>query len=225
MKSLLIFDLDGTLLNTIADLGEACNTALAQYGYPTHRADEYPHLVGNGVNKLIERALPEGEKSEENILRLRSVFVPYYNAHLREHTQPYEGMVEVVRSLRECGYRLAVASNKYDAAAKQLVRHYFGEQFDLVYGEREGVRRKPDPQIVYDIMQALRVGREGVLYAGDSDVDMQTAHNAGVDAVGCSWGFCERGRLEEMSPKYLIDSPMELLEIARSKENGGKDTD
>lgn len=218
MKSLLIFDLDGTLLNTIADLGEACNAALMKYGYPTHQADEYPHLVGNGVNKLIERALPEGEKSEENILRLRSVFVPYYNAHLCVHTHPYEGMEDVVKELRRSGYRLAVASNKYDAAAKSLVGHYFGEQFDLVYGEREGVRRKPDPQIVYDIMQALRSKREEVLYAGDSDVDMQTAKNAGVDAVGCSWGFCEKDRLEEASPKYLIDSPKELLEIVRTKE-------
>ncbi len=218
MKSLLIFDLDGTLLNTIADLGEACNAALAKYGYPTHKAAEYPHLVGNGVNKLIERALPEGEKSEENILRLRAVFVPYYNAHLCVHTQPYEGIEEVVKALRGCGYRLAVASNKYDAAAKSLVSHYFGGQFDLVYGEREGVRRKPDPQIVYDIMQALQKKREEVLYVGDSDVDMQTAKNAGVDAVGCSWGFCARERLEKAGQKYLIDNPRELLEIVRVKK-------
>ncbi len=213
MKRLIIFDLDGTLLNTIDDLGAACNEALGAFGYPKHQAEEYPKLVGNGVNKLIERALPNGEKSEANILRLREIFIPYYDAHNCVHTKPYEGIEEVVRTAKERGYRLAVASNKYDEAAKALTRHYFGEAFDVVFGEREGVPRKPAPQVVFDIMQTLDIQRDEVLYVGDSGVDMQTATNAGVEAVGCSWGFCERKVLEESRPKYLIDSPLELLNI------------
>lgn len=213
MKRAIIFDLDGTLLDTILDLGEACNAALTHYGFPSHGLDEYPHLVGNGVNKLIERALPAGHKDEETVLRLREVFTPYYDEHKCVHTRPYEGMEAVIKELKKRGYKLAVASNKYNAATQALVKHYFGDQFDIVFGEREGIRRKPDPQIVNDIIETLGIKREEVLYVGDSDVDMQTARNAGVDSAGCSWGFCERDVLSKERPNYLIDSPMELLDI------------
>ncbi|MCM1034822.1 MAG: HAD family hydrolase [Paludibacter sp.] len=216
MKKVLIFDLDGTLLNTIADLGVACNTALRHYGFPEHSAAEYPLLVGNGVNKLIERALPEGKKTEENIQRLREVFIPYYDSHNRCHTIPYEGICETLLQLKQMGHKLAVASNKYDAAAQQLVSHYFPGIFDAVAGERDGVPRKPNPQIVYNLQQELNISaedKEKVLYIGDSDVDMQTAKNAGLTAVGCTWGFCSRERLQNEHPDYLIDSPAEILSL------------
>ena len=136
---LVIFDLDGTLLNTIADLGTACNHALKALGYPTHSLDEYPRLVGNGVNKLIERALPAEAKTSCNrthelIQRMRSEFIPYYNAHNLDLTRPYEGIVEMLGALKADGHRLAVASNKYQEATAKLVAHFFPETFDVVYG-------------------------------------------------------------------------------------------
>ena len=147
----IIFDLDGTLLNTINDLGYACNHALEACGFPTHPIEEYPRLVGNGVNKLIERALPEGEKTEETVLRVREFFVPYYDAHNCDYTHPYDGIPELLATLLSQGHHLAVASNKYQAATEKIVAHFFPGIFDIVLGERTGIPRKPDPQIVYDI--------------------------------------------------------------------------
>lgn len=212
MKPVCIFDLDGTLLNTIADLGVACNHALEQAGFPLHPLAEYPHLVGNGVNRLIERALPEGAKTEENVLRLREVFIPYYDTHNCVHTQPYEGIGGVLQELKQRGWLLAVASNKYQAATEQLVHHFFGDLFDVVLGERTGCPRKPDPQIVRDILAAIGGSRK-VWYIGDSDVDMQTAQNAGVSAIACTWGFCSRETLLAYHPAHLIDSPLQILSI------------
>ena len=213
--SLVIFDLDGTLLNTIDDLGYACNHALEACGFPTHTIEEYPRLVGNGVNKLIERALPEGQKDEETVLRVRAHFVPYYNAHNCDFTRPYDGIPELLESLKARGCMLAVASNKYQAATEKIVSHFFPGVFDVVLGEREGVPRKPDPQIVRDIEAKLQRDKEpstySVLYVGDSLVDQATAANAGVPFVACSWGFVARERLEEAKCEHIIDAPMELI--------------
>ena len=213
--SLVIFDLDGTLLNTIDDLGYACNHALEACGFPTHAIEEYPRLVGNGVNKLIERALPEGQKDEETVLRVRAHFVPYYNAHNCDFTRPYDGIPELLESLKARGCMLAVASNKYQAATEKIVSHFFPGVFDVVLGEREGVPRKPDPQIVRDIETKLQRDKipstYSVLYVGDSLVDQATAANAGVPFVACSWGFVAREKLVEAGCEHIIDSPRELL--------------
>lgn len=213
--SLVIFDLDGTLLNTIDDLGYACNHALEACGFPTHAIEEYPRLVGNGVNKLIERALPEGQKDEETVLRVRAHFVPYYNAHNCDFTRPYDGIPELLESLKARGCMLAVASNKYQAATEKIVSHFFPGVFDVVLGEREGVPRKPDPQIVRDIEAKLQRDKVpstySVLYVGDSLVDQATAANAGVPFVACSWGFVAREKLVEAGCEHIIDSPRELL--------------
>lgn len=210
----IIFDLDGTLINTIADLGLACNHALACAGYPTHELAEYPHLVGNGVNKLIERALPISAKqnkqqTEADIQRLRKDFIPYYNAHNCDHTVPYEGMKEVLATLKQRGAKLAVASNKYQEATRKIIDHYFPNTFDVVFGEREGVPRKPDPQVVHDILALLP--DERVVYVGDSLVDIATARNAGLPVIACSWGFVSREELEAAKPDYLIDTTKEIL--------------
>lgn len=210
----IIFDLDGTLINTIADLGLACNHALACAGYPTHELAEYPHLVGNGVNKLIERALPASAKqdkqqTEAEIQRLRKDFIPYYNAHNCDHTVPYEGMAEVLATLKQRGAKLAVASNKYQEATRKIIDHYFPNTFDVVFGEREGVPRKPDPQVVHDILALLP--DEKVVYVGDSLVDIATARNAGLPVIACSWGFVSREDLESAKPDYLIDTAKEIL--------------
>ncbi len=214
MTKLVIFDLDGTLLNTIADLGAACNQALSHFHYPTHELADYPRLVGNGVNNLIRRALPEGERTEENVQRLRTVFVPYYDEHNCVFTKPYEGIVEVLNALRERGIRLAVASNKYQAATQRIVAHFFPNTFDCVLGEREGIARKPDPQIVTDILAEISVSdKNEVLYVGDSDVDMQTAKNAHLRSIGCAWGFCTEETLRAEHPTILIHKPEEILRI------------
>ena len=208
----IIFDLDGTLLNTIDDLGYACNYALEQTGYPTHPIADYPRMVGNGINNLIRRALPLDQQTEENTLRVRAHFVPYYNAHNCDYTRPYNGIPELLATLKAQGYQLAVASNKYQAATEKIVEHFFPGIFDVILGEREGIERKPNPQIVYDILSTLNF-QLSTLYIGDSLVDRDTAHNANVPFVACSWGFVSRITLEEAGVACIIDEPEELLTI------------
>ena len=206
----VIFDLDGTLLNTIDDLGYACNYALAQTGFPTYPREAYPAKVGNGINNLIRRALPEDARTEENILRVRAHFVPYYNDHNCDFTHPYEGIPEVLAELKARGHQLAVASNKYQAATEKIVNHFFPDVFDVVLGEREGVERKPDPQIVFDILERCRQ-RTKTLYIGDSLVDRDTAKNANVPFVACSWGFVPREKLVEAGIERIMDHSKEIL--------------
>lgn len=217
----IIFDLDGTLLNTIDDLGYACNYALEKTGYPTYPIEAYPAKVGNGINNLIRRALPESERTEDNILRVRAHFVPYYDAHNCDYTRPYEGIPELLATLKAQGHQLAVASNKYQAATEKIVNHFFPGIFDVILGEREGIERKPNPQIVFDILDRLRLKEKRsasperikteLLYVGDSLVDRETARNANVPFVACSWGFVSRAQLIEAGVGRIIDKPQDLL--------------
>ena len=210
---IIIFDLDGTLLNTIDDLGYACNHALGQTGFPTHPIEAYPAKVGNGINNLIRRALPENERTEENILRVRRFFVPYYDTHNCDYTRPYDGIPQLLSALKTQGHHLAVASNKYQAATEKIVNHFFPDIFDVILGEREGIERKPNPQIVYDIEKSLSTLSEAVLYLGDSLVDRDTAANAHVPFVACSWGFVPRQTLEQEGIPSIIHHPSELLAL------------
>ena len=210
----VIFDLDGTLLNTIDDLGYACNYALEQAGYPTHPIEAYPAKVGNGINNLIRRALPETQRTEEDVMRVRAHFVPYYNDHNCDYTRPYEGIPAVLAELKAQGHQLAVASNKYQAATEKIVNHFFPGMFDVILGEREGVERKPDPQIVFDILARLNentVNDQMIKYIGDSLVDYETAKNAKVPFVACSWGFVPREKLVEAGVPVIIDNPTDIL--------------
>ena len=212
MKKLVIFDLDGTLLNTIADLAHSTNYALNKLGYPTHDIEKYNFMVGNGINKLFERALPEGEKTEENVLRVRKEFIPYYDVHNADDSRPYPGISELLSYLQSEGIQLAVASNKYQAATEKLIAYYFPKiRFTAVFGQREGVNVKPDPTIVDDILSIAKTDRKDVLYVGDSGVDMQTAINAGVTSCGVTWGFRPRTELEEFHPDYIADKAEEIL--------------
>jgi phosphoglycolate phosphatase len=209
---LIIFDLDGTLINTIDDLGQACNHALSACGYPTHRIEDYPRLVGNGINKLIERALPEEHRNEAAVLRLREHFVPYYDAHNCDLTRPYEGIPALLQALKAQEHTLAVASNKYQAATEKIVAQLFPDTFDIVLGERDGVARKPHPQIVYDILLD-RSDKSETLYIGDSLVDAETAQAAGVKLILCTWGFCTEEQLMTANPDYMVHHPAEILPI------------
>lgn len=211
MKKLVIFDLDGTLLNTIADLAAATNYALTQFGYPTHPTDAYRFFVGNGINKLFERALPEQERTLENVIRIRSKFVPYYNIHNADLSRPYPGIEELLNLLQQHHLQLAVASNKYQEATAKLIGQYFPAiHFTAVFGQRDNVPTKPNPQVVNEIIQMAGVSKEEVVYIGDSGVDMQTGCNAGVTTIGACWGFRPKSELEEFHPDLLAEKPEDI---------------
>ena len=215
MKTLLIFDLDGTLLDTVSDLAASTNYALHLCGFPTHDSAAYKFFVGNGINKLFERVLPEGEKTQENILLIRQHFLEHYTVHNAELTVPYPGITDLLQQLQRAGIKLAVASNKYQKGTEKLVQHFFPDiNFIVVLGQRENIPTKPDPAIVQDILTIAKVEKKEVLYVGDSGVDMQTAQNSGIEAVGVTWGFRPREEMEEFSPKYMVDHPSEIYQIA-----------
>lgn len=173
-------------------------------------------MVGNGINKLFERALPEGEKSEENVLRVRKEFVPHYDRHNADKSRPYPGIPELLEQLQLQGLQIAVASNKYQAATQKLIAHYFPKiDFVAIFGQREGVNVKPDPTIVEDILSIAKVDKKDVLYVGDSGVDMQTAINAGVTSCGVTWGFRPRTELEEFNPDYIVTGAKEIIDIIK----------
>ncbi len=218
MKKLVIFDLDGTLLNTIADLATSTNYALQQCGFPEHCVEAYLHFVGNGITKLFERALPEDARSAENIARMRQFFLEYYSVHNNDRTRPYEGIEELLDALSGRGVKIAVASNKYQEGTEKLIRHFFPQTcFVAVLGQREGVPVKPAPDIVYDILAAAKVEKEEALYVGDSDVDMATAKAAGVESVGVTWGFRSRDELNLAGAMHLVDTPADILRFCTAE--------
>ena len=208
---LVIFDLDGTLLDTLDDLATSVNHALQLYGYPQHELAAYRYFVGNGIAKLIERALPEEARQEENISRLRSAFVSHYQTHKTNLSKPYPGIPELLESLHEQNILLAVASNKYHQGTVELVRHFFGESlFSIVLGQREGIPVKPDPTIIEDVLTFTAVPKSETLYVGDSGIDMQAARNSAVTSVGVTWGFRPRQELEQNGASLIVDSPREI---------------
>ena len=217
---LVIFDLDGTLLNTISDLARSTNHALACLGYPTHPIEAYPMMVGNGVRKLFERALPEQSRSSEEVERMRDYFLAHYDLHNTDCSEVYEGLHDVLRELNDAGVMMAVASNKYHEAVVKLMHYYFPDiPFEAVYGQREGIPVKPDVTIVKDIMHIVEchVGEklhpEEVLFVGDSGVDMQTAASADIPACGVTWGFRPVSELKSFAPRYIVDTPEALLRV------------
>ena len=215
MKELVIFDLDGTLLNTIADLAISTNYALRRCGLPEHREEEYFHFVGNGITKLFERALPEECRSSDNVSRVRRYFLEYYSVHNTDYTRPYDKVEELLSVLNSHGVKIAVASNKYQAGTQKLIQYFFpGIDFVSVLGQRDGIPVKPAPDIVYEILNKSGVEAEKALYVGDSDVDMFTAKAAGVESVGVTWGFRSREELIEAGACHLVDSPIEILRLS-----------
>lgn len=215
MKDLVIFDLDGTLLNTIDDLAMASNYALRQCGYPIHAVEAYPMFVGNGVTRLLERVLPEDERTEENVRRMREQFMIYYDEHCTDFTRPYDGIPEMLSSLTSKGIAVAVASNKYQSAVSRLIRHYFGSTpWVAIEGQKEGVPVKPDPSIVFEILLKHPTPKAAVLYAGDSGVDMTTASRAAVENVGVTWGFRPVRELRAAYADHIAQTPDEVLRLA-----------
>ncbi len=206
----VIFDLDGTILYTLEDLKASLNFALGRSGFAERSLDEVRSFVGNGIRKLIERSVPKGTEKEA-VDRVYSDFTAHYALHCADSTRPYDGITELLTSLREKGCKTAVVSNKADYAVKALCERYFKGLFDCAAGEREGVRRKPAPDSVNAVLTELGSERERAVYIGDSDVDIKTAENAGMDAIIVEWGFRDREFLIENGAKTLAKEPKDIL--------------
>ena len=207
-----IFDLDGTLLNTLEDLWYSTNYALRESGFPERSLEEVRRFVGNGVRKLIDRAVPE-HTPEEAKQRCETLFREHYSLHMKDHTRPYEGITAVLKELKESGCRIGVVSNKFDAAVKALCAEYFDGLYDTAIGESPLVAKKPAPDSVLTAMKELGGVRESCVYIGDSEVDIETSRNAGIPCIGVSWGFRGRKLLGELGAEYLCDIPSQLTAV------------
>lgn len=206
---LIIFDLDGTILDTLDDLTDSVNYALKKHGYPTRTKEEIRTFVGDGLLVLVRRAIAP-ETDEIVIQTVLATQKAYYKDHCADKTKPYEGIMELLRELKEAGYRLAVVSNKADYAVQILCEQYFPGIFDMTVGEKENVRKKPAPDSVYAVMDEMQARKEKAVYVGDSEVDIETAKNAGMDAVLVTWGFRDTEFLQEKGAKTLADSVNDL---------------
>ena len=209
---LVVFDLDGTLINSLEDLADSANWMLMQHGFPTHPVDAYRYFVGDGMRKLIERILPSEERNDMQIERCKAEFIAYYTIHMEDKTVAYPGMIELLKELKYRGLKIAVATNKVHSAVAPLMEKYFpGIRFDSMIGQREGVPVKPHPQIMYDIQKETGCQPFETLHVGDTATDMQLAHNAGVTPVGVLWGYRPLEELQEAGAKFIISRPEELL--------------
>lgn len=208
----IIFDLDGTLLNTLDDLADSVNYALEAFGYPTRTYEEVRSFVGNGVKDLMTKSVPTGT-DEETTLNCLAKFREHYKTNMQNKTAPYEGIIDLLHALIEKDVKMGIVSNKFDQGVKNLNKLYFGDLIPIAIGEREGVRKKPAPDSVIAAMEELNADKETTLYIGDSASDILTAQNAGVKGVGVTWGFRDKEVLVEAGADFLISSPQELLEI------------
>ena len=207
-----VFDLDGTLLDTLEDLYRAVNAALDRHSLPRRTRNEVRLFVGNGVELLIRRAVPAG-CDEEIILSTLADFKATYAAICKDNTRPYDGILPMLTTLRDKGIRIAVVSNKFDAATKALCAEYFGDLVEVAIGERAGVRKKPAPDTVLEALKELGMTAEGAVYIGDSDVDIRTAENCGMDCLSVTWGLRDEDFLLENGAKTLVHAPSDLIPV------------
>ena len=212
----IIFDLDGTLLDTLADLAEGTNYALRVNGFPERTTDEIRRFVGNGARKLIERAVPDGQ-IEAALEKVRQDFDIYYKVHCKDHTGPYPGIMEMLQELVQQGYSLGVVSNKPDFAVQELIPEYFPGIFASVSGERQGVAKKPAPDLIWEAMKNLQADSSNAVYVGDSEVDLEAAANAGIPCISVAWGFKGRRFLEEQHAGTIIEVPAEVFAFLQKR--------
>lgn len=208
----VIFDLDGTLLDTLTDLHLSVNAACEAFGYKTHSREDVCRFVGNGVYKLIERAIPGGA-DDEHFTDVLEYFKTHYAEHMYDHTGAYAGITDALSALKADGYKLAVVSNKFDAAVVELCKRYFPDTIEVAAGENEaaGIRKKPAPDTVFAALRKLGCSNEEAVYVGDSDVDVQTAKNAGMPCISVLWGFRDRAFLEREGAEIFADTAAELV--------------
>ena len=217
MKKLIIFDLDGTLLDTIEDLANSVNHALALHNFPTHPINAYNFFIGNGLNKLLERALPETHRNQDIISMLKADFVTHYYSHSDEFTKPYPGIPHLLKKLSDERLQIAIASNKIHQATADLAKRFFPDiEFTAVFGQRDGYAVKPNPAILEEIIGIAGVEKSEALYVGDSGVDAATAYNAKVDFAGVLWGFTPRKELEDVGATRFVNTTDELYNIIKS---------
>lgn len=211
MKKTVIFDLDGTLLNTLDDLADSTNYALSKFGYPTRTIDEVRQFVGNGVAKLIERAIPEG-KNNPNFEKCLAIFKENYAQNMYNKTAPYNGIIEMLSNLKSKGIKIAVVSNKFDLAVKELCKKYFEGFIDFAAGENEaqGIKKKPAPDTVISVLNEFNFAPEDAVYVGDSDVDIMTAKNSKISCISVTWGFRDEKFLLKNGATILINAPSEI---------------
>lgn len=212
----VIFDMDGTLLDTLGDLTDSANYALCATGFPERTQDEIKSFVGNGVERLITLCLPSGA-AEEDYLSCLEKFKAHYAANSRVKTKPYDGVLELLASLKETGVKTGVVSNKFHTALTELCGEFFGTLIGYAVGEKTGVAKKPAPECVFECMSFLRCKNSETLFVGDSDIDILTAKNARLDCAGVSWGFCGEELLKSRGADYIVRKPLEILKIV----NGG----
>ena len=208
----VIFDLDGTLTDTLADLRNSVNYALTKLGFPERSAEEIRSFVGNGVKRLIRLSVPE-DTSEEKSDECLAIFREHYAANSLVETKPYDGIIQLLSELKSRGVRLAVVTNKTHSTATGIVKHFFGELIELTIGQTDGIARKPQPDGIFKALEALDVMKENAVYVGDSDVDCKTARNAGIPCIGVSWGFRDREVLIESGADFIADSVTELSQL------------
>lgn len=217
MFQTVIFDLDGTLLNTLEDLAQATNWVCVQHGWPVHPAQEYQYFVGNGAPKLLERVAPPGTVLTEQLRRQTlEEFTQRYNAHKADKTTAYPGMTEAVRRLRQAGVILAVLSNKPNEAARPVVEQYYPGLFHKIQGALPGMPVKPDPTLLGLLMEELDARKENTLFVGDSNVDIRTAKNGGLTSCGVLWGFRTRSELETEGADFLVEDAEALTDLILS---------
>lgn len=215
MKKLIIFDLDGTLLDTLDDLKGAVNYALESFGYEPRSREHVRKSIGNGVAKLIERCIPDGANNPQYPECLR-IFKEYYSHHYNDFTVPYDGMVEVVSALKKQGYLLAVATNKIDALAQELIEKHYQNLFNFVLGDIDGVPKKPHPKMIENILKHFGLNKEDALYVGDTNVDEETALNSGLDYILLTYGYRTKEEiLSSCKGRLLISSPQGILEYLK----------
>ena len=212
----IIFDLDGTLLDTLADLAEGTNYALRVNGFPERTIDEIRRFVGNGARKLIERAVPDGQ-IEAALEKVRQDFDIYYKVHCKDHTGPYPGIMEMLQELVQQGYSLGVVSNKPDFAVQERIPEDFPGIFASVSGERQGVAKKPAPDLIWEAMKNLQADSSNAVYVGDSEVDLEAAANAGIPCISVAWGFKGRRFLEEQHAGTIIEVPAEVFAFLQKR--------
>ncbi|MBE6665256.1 MAG: HAD-IIIA family hydrolase [Ruminococcaceae bacterium] len=212
----VIFDLDGTLLDTLQDLTNSVNFALRTMNYPERTISEVRTFVGNGIGKLIERAVPENTEKED-VQETLQIFKSHYEKHCEDCTSPYPGIYELLVHLKECGIQVAVVSNKADFAVKKLCEKYFGNWVSLAIGEREGIRRKPAPDSVLSVLSQMTATPKETVYIGDSDVDIETAYNSGIDIISVTWGFRDKDFLSRSGALAFADSVEQLENLILEK--------
>lgn len=213
---LAVFDMDGTILNTLEDLADSTNYALKANGLPERTIDEVRRFVGNGIRLLIERAVPT-DTDKKLTDKVFDTFKEYYKTHCAVKTRPYDGIKDVLLELRKAGCLTAVVSNKADFAVQDLCKDYFDNLFDFAIGEREDIKKKPAPDSVFEVLSKLNVEKDNAVYIGDSDVDFATSVNAGMDVIMVGWGFRDEEFLREKGAKRIIKQPSEILDIILEK--------